>query len=179
MHRFAAGDEDVPDAVRLDIPRRHPARVERQDLPVKPLKPPLTLAHQLRLETAFPISGRVDPHRPVLGHQRLRAPYRTPRRHRPSRAPHERAGRGRSPPAIPQLLAALQRAPVRRADEFVAEDVEVNGRDKAKRPTRRSSRPSSTRSPTTTGIYGTCSSTAPGSPRTSSTLARTRARFSA
>jgi hypothetical protein len=58
--------------VRLDIPHRHPARAEREDLLVEPLKPPLTLAHQPRLETAFPISGRVELHRPVLGHQRLR-----------------------------------------------------------------------------------------------------------
>ena len=53
--------------VRLDIPGGHAPRVERQDPLVKPLKPPLTLAHQLRFKAPVTIARRVDLNRPVLG----------------------------------------------------------------------------------------------------------------
>ena len=58
--------------VRFDIPRREPAAVEREDLLVEPLKPPLTLTNDLRLEAAVAVPGSVDLHRPVLSDQRLR-----------------------------------------------------------------------------------------------------------
>jgi hypothetical protein len=58
--------------MRLDIPRRHTPRVERQDLVVKPLKTPLTLADDLRREAPIPIARRVDSDLSVLGDQRLR-----------------------------------------------------------------------------------------------------------
>jgi hypothetical protein len=57
--------------VRFDIPRGHPPAIERQDPLVKPLKPPLTLAHQLGLKAAIAIPRRPDLDRPVLGAQRL------------------------------------------------------------------------------------------------------------
>ena len=59
--------------VRLDIPHREPAAVQRQDLVVEPLKAALALANDLRCEAAVAIPRRLDRHLPVLGHQRLRA----------------------------------------------------------------------------------------------------------
>jgi hypothetical protein len=44
--------------VRLDIPRRQPAGVEREDLVVEPLKAPLALADDLRLKAPVTIPGR-------------------------------------------------------------------------------------------------------------------------
>jgi hypothetical protein len=46
--------------VRLDIPRGHPPAVERQDLLVKPLKPPLTLFDQLRCKAPVAIARGVN-----------------------------------------------------------------------------------------------------------------------
>jgi hypothetical protein len=69
-----AADLDAVDLsqVRLDVPGREPPAVEREDLLVEALEPPLTLAHDLRLARARPIPRRVDPDRAVLGDQRLR-----------------------------------------------------------------------------------------------------------
>ena len=53
--------------VRLDVARREPARVEREDLLVEPLEAPLALAHDLRLKAAVAIARRIDRNRPVLG----------------------------------------------------------------------------------------------------------------
>ncbi len=61
--------------VRFDIPRRKAPGVEGEDLLVEPLKTPLTLLDDLRLEATITIPRGVDLHRPVLGHQRL---WRTP-----------------------------------------------------------------------------------------------------
>jgi hypothetical protein len=58
--------------VRLDIPRREAPGIQGEDLVVKPLKPPLTLAHDLRGEAPIAITRRVDRHLAVLGHQPLR-----------------------------------------------------------------------------------------------------------
>jgi hypothetical protein len=58
--------------MRLDIPGRQAPRIQREDLVVEPLKPPLTLANDLRLEAPIPIARRVDADRAVLGDQRLR-----------------------------------------------------------------------------------------------------------
>ena len=58
--------------VRPDVSDRQPARVERQDLVVEAHKAALALAHDPRLKRAVAIPGRVDPHRPVLGRERLR-----------------------------------------------------------------------------------------------------------
>jgi hypothetical protein len=58
--------------VRFDIPRREPAGIEREDLLVEPLEPPLTLTNDLRLEAAVAVSRGVDLDWPVLGDQRLR-----------------------------------------------------------------------------------------------------------
>ena len=58
--------------VRLDIPRREPARVKGEDLVVEPLKAPLTLSDDLRLKHPRPIPGRLDPDRAALRDQRLR-----------------------------------------------------------------------------------------------------------
>ena len=66
VHAIDLGD------VRLDIPRRQAAGVQRQDLVVKALKAPLTLADDLRLKAAITIARRIDPDRTVLGDQRLR-----------------------------------------------------------------------------------------------------------
>jgi hypothetical protein len=79
-HRVGdAADQIAPDMhtvdvgqVRLDIPRRQPPEVQRQDLVVKPLKAPLALADDLRRKAAVAITRRVDPDLPVLGDQRLR-----------------------------------------------------------------------------------------------------------
>ena len=67
--------------VRGDIARRQPARVEREDLVVEPLKAALALADDLRLKAAVTVAGRVDLDLPVLGDQRLRgrAVARVPR----------------------------------------------------------------------------------------------------
>ena len=45
--------------VRADVADRQAAAVERQDLVVEPDEPPLTLAHDLRLEAAVAVSGSV------------------------------------------------------------------------------------------------------------------------
>src|SRR5205823_2222533 len=57
--------------VSLDIPRREPTRVERQDLLVEPLKAPLALSHQPRLKAPVTIPRRPDLDRPMLRAQRL------------------------------------------------------------------------------------------------------------
>ena len=62
---------DLPQ-VRLHITDRQPAAVEGEDLLVEPLKAPLALAHNLRLKAPVTIARRLDPHRAVLGRQRLR-----------------------------------------------------------------------------------------------------------
>src|SRR5579862_8448260 len=69
-----AADLDAVDLgqMRLDVARRQPARVEREDLVVEPLETPLALPDDLRLETAVAISRRFDQHRSVLGRKRLR-----------------------------------------------------------------------------------------------------------
>ena len=58
--------------VRLDIPRRQPPAIEREDLVVKALKPPLTLSDDLRLKAPVAIPRRVDRNLTVLGDQLLR-----------------------------------------------------------------------------------------------------------
>jgi hypothetical protein len=58
--------------VRLDIPRREPAAVERQDLLVKPFKAPLALSDDPRLEASDAIPRALDLNGPVLGEKRLR-----------------------------------------------------------------------------------------------------------
>ena len=58
--------------VRLDVAHREPARVERDDLLVKPREAALALAHDLGVKRALAVPGRLDPHRPVLGGKRLR-----------------------------------------------------------------------------------------------------------
>ena len=50
-----------------------PPAVERQDLVVKTLKPPLALADDPRPKAPVTIARRVDPHRSVLGDQPLRS----------------------------------------------------------------------------------------------------------
>ena len=69
-----AADLDAVDLgqVRLDVARRQPARIEREDLVVEALEAPLPLAHDQRLEAALPVPGRFDPHRSVLGRECLR-----------------------------------------------------------------------------------------------------------
>ena len=69
-----AADLDAVDLgqVRLDVARRQPARVEREDLVVEALEAPLALADDLRLEAAVAVPRRLDPDRPVLGRKRLR-----------------------------------------------------------------------------------------------------------
>ena len=47
--------------MRLDIARRQPARVEREDLVVEALEAPLTLPDDLRLERPPPIARRAGP----------------------------------------------------------------------------------------------------------------------
>ena len=46
--------------VRLDVARREPARVQREDLLVEPDEPPLALADDLRLKAPVAIARRVD-----------------------------------------------------------------------------------------------------------------------
>ena len=58
--------------VRLDVPDRHPARVQRDDPVVEPREPRCALRQDLRLEAALPVPRRLDPHRPVISPQRLR-----------------------------------------------------------------------------------------------------------
>ena len=58
--------------MRGDVAGRHPAGVERQDLVVKPLKPRLTLANDLRVKRPRSIAGRVDLHLALVGQQPLR-----------------------------------------------------------------------------------------------------------
>jgi hypothetical protein len=58
--------------MRLDIPHREPAAIERQDLLVKPDEPPLALADDLRLKAPIPITRSVELDLPVLADQRLR-----------------------------------------------------------------------------------------------------------
>ena len=81
---------------------RQAAAVERQDLVVEPLEPPLPLPHDLRLERPRPIARRLDPHLAVLGDQRLRASTRSgcypPHRAAPGAA-RSRGGRSARPPA--------------------------------------------------------------------------------
>jgi hypothetical protein len=93
MHRPALPDldhETVEEQHRVDVlerpllPRPHvlddrvgdaliiPARVERDDPVVEADEPCLALRHDLRLEAALPVPGRLDPQRPVIGTQRLR-----------------------------------------------------------------------------------------------------------
>jgi hypothetical protein len=57
--------------VGLDVADAHPARVERDDLVVKAVEAALVLGHDLRFERPLPVARRADPHRPVLGMQRL------------------------------------------------------------------------------------------------------------
>ena len=45
----------------LDLPGRQPPRIQGQDLLVEPLKAPLALADQLRLEAAVPIPWACGP----------------------------------------------------------------------------------------------------------------------
>ena len=44
----------------LDLPRRHPPRVHRQDLVVKPRETPLVGSHDLRREGAVPVPRNLD-----------------------------------------------------------------------------------------------------------------------
>ena len=98
-----AADLDPVDLlqVRLDVPGRQAAAVERQDLVVEPLEPPLPLPHDLRLERPVPIAGRLDPHLALLGEKRLRASTRSaccpPLRAAPGAA-RSRDGRSARPP---------------------------------------------------------------------------------
>src|SRR5262249_25786603 len=46
--------------------------IQRQDLVVEALEPPLPLPHDLWLERPLAVPGRLDPHLPVLGDKRLR-----------------------------------------------------------------------------------------------------------
>jgi hypothetical protein len=100
-----AADEVTPDfdavdlgEVRFDIPGGQPAAVEREDLLVEPLEPPLTLADDLRVKHPVAVTRSVDRHRPVLGHQCLRcAPVTSVAR--AARRPEVRL--------IPQVLSEL------------------------------------------------------------------------
>src|SRR5206468_2869155 len=58
--------------VRLNVAHRETTRVQREDLVVEALKAALALAHDLRLRRALAVPWRPDPHRPVLGRERLR-----------------------------------------------------------------------------------------------------------
>ena len=58
--------------VRLDIPRREPAAVEREDLLVEPDEPALALRDDLRLKAAVTIPRGIDLDLAVLGDQCLR-----------------------------------------------------------------------------------------------------------
>src|SRR5262249_24550979 len=55
----------------LDPPRGKAPPVQGEDLVVEALKPPLALAHQLRLEASPPVPGRLDLDRAVLSRNRL------------------------------------------------------------------------------------------------------------
>ena len=69
-----AADPDAVDLgqVPLDVARRQPARVEREDLVVEALEATLPLPDDLRLEAALPVTWRLDLDRAVLGRKRLR-----------------------------------------------------------------------------------------------------------
>ena len=57
--------------VRLDVPRRQPPRVQREDLVVEPHKAALALSDDLRLEAAVAIPRGVDRYPPLIADQRL------------------------------------------------------------------------------------------------------------
>jgi hypothetical protein len=59
--------------MRSDVAHGHPSRVERDDVVVEALQPPLMLAHQLRLKRPHPVARPLDPHLAVLATKRLRA----------------------------------------------------------------------------------------------------------
>jgi hypothetical protein len=56
----------------LDVSDAHAAGIEPEDLVVQPGQPGLALGHQLGLEAALAVAGRVDLHRPEIGLDRLR-----------------------------------------------------------------------------------------------------------
>ncbi len=57
----------------LDLPHRHAAGVEAQNLVVEAVEPPLALGDQLRLEAARPVARHRNLDLAVLGEDRLRA----------------------------------------------------------------------------------------------------------
>ncbi len=65
-----AGPVEIGD-VGLDLPRGHPAGVERDDLLVQAGQAPLVLLDDLRLERAVAIPRPGDRNRPVIGQERL------------------------------------------------------------------------------------------------------------
>src|SRR5216683_7434670 len=59
--------------VALDLPCRHAARVQGQDLVVEAMPARLPLGHQLRLEARLPVPRHLDLHRPEVALQPLAA----------------------------------------------------------------------------------------------------------
>jgi hypothetical protein len=68
------GDVDAVDLAQLplDLPRRHPAGVEGEDLLVEAVERAGVLGHDPRLEARVPIARQLDRDRPVDRPQRLR-----------------------------------------------------------------------------------------------------------
>ena len=64
--------------VALDVARRHPARIERQDLIVEAIEAPRVLGHDPRLERRVAVPRQLDRERPIDRAQRLARPTVTP-----------------------------------------------------------------------------------------------------
>ena len=84
--------------VGLDLAGGHPAGVQGDDLLVQPGQTPLALADQLRLKAALAVPRSVDPHRALVGQERLGRPA-------VARVPHP--ARRRVPGRIAQMLGQL------------------------------------------------------------------------
>ena len=71
-----APDLDTVDLLQVlrDLPRRHAACVHRDDLVVEARETALVFRHDLGLEAAVPVAGKIDLDRPMVGDQRLRRP---------------------------------------------------------------------------------------------------------
>ena len=133
--------------VRLDIARRQPAAVQRQDLVVKPLKPPLALADDLRLKRSRrdPAARRSRPGPcsviSVLGLRPVARVARPARRlgvrliaqmvsqldlHR---ALHQPLGQLRQQPARPGDLLLRRRAGQQLIDHLIGDPLAIGPRD--------------------------------------------------
>jgi hypothetical protein len=115
-------DLDVVDLgqVSLDLAHRHPTAVHRDDPLVEAMKAALMLRHDLRFERTGPVTRLLDPHRPMLGMDRLRrhpvASVADPARRSPSTLVAEMIRQLGIHRSLNQPLGQPRKQPVRASD---------------------------------------------------------------